>query len=201
MSPAAQRALAVGCMVLTVVVGCRSITPPVTYYTLSPLVGEAPPLDGGSAPFHRIGIRSVQLPGIVNRIQMVRQRGAHRVEIASLHRWADYPDRLVQRLLDQNLSLLLPSAQVVTAPWPAGFQADATVDVQIIELIGTTSDTVRLTADWTVQRTGAAAAAHRRSFTESLSGAGYDDLAAAHSRVLGALSRAMADTLGDALMH
>ena len=90
---------------------------------------------------------------------------------------------------------------MVSAPWPAEFQVDVTVDVQITEMIGAAGDNVRLTADWTIHGPHGAAAAYRRSFAEPLPGSGYDDLAAAHSRVLGTFCRAIADTLGAAAVN
>ncbi|HSO19869.1 MAG TPA: PqiC family protein, partial [Desulfosarcina sp.] len=143
--------VATGLSMLALLSGCRSITPPVVYYTIHPIVGEIAAMDADGAPAVRIGIRSVELPGTVNRTQMVRLSGANRVLISSFNRWADYPDRLVQRVIDQNLSLLLPDAHVVSAPWPVGFQPDVIVSFQFIELIAAADQTMRLDVAWSVR--------------------------------------------------
>ena len=112
------------CLVTAVFSGCRSITPAVTYYTLS--AAEAPPAAvlTDDAVELTIGIHPVMLPGIVNRISMVRRADSHELDVSSLNRWADYPDRLVQQVLGSNLTLFMPRARVVNSPWPVGINPD-----------------------------------------------------------------------------
>jgi len=189
--------IAAGWMLLALISGCRSITPAVTYYTINPIVGGASIMDSDLVNATRVGIGPIELPGIVSRVQMVRQVDANRMEISAFNRWADYPDRLVQGVLEQNLILLLPGAQVMSSPWPVGFKPDVILSIQFIQFIGTTDKRVRLDVDWTVsfndQRSSTET--YRRTFIEPMSGAGFDDLAAAHSRVLATFCREVAPTL------
>lgn len=183
--------------------GCRSITPAVTYYTINPIAGESSIMDLDRKHVTRVGIRPITLPGVISRVQMVRQVGPSRMEISAFNRWVDYPDRLVQGVLEENLTFLLPDAQVVGAPWPVGFQPDMILSIQFIRLIGTVDKKVRLDVDWTVSTNDQAplAEAYRRTFIEPMSGAGFDDLAAAHSRVLEAFCREVAGTLVPSTVH
>ncbi len=185
-----------GILMLTVFPGCQSLTPPITYYTLSPIKETA---DENVAANHQalvIGIRPVQLPGTIDRTQMVIRSGPHRLVFSSLNRWADYPYQLVQQTIEENLQTLMPSARLVSAPWPIGLKPDITVTVKFHELIGTDADTVLLSAIWTITAADPGRTdSYRLNLTEPMVGNGYDELAAAHSRVLAAFCRKMADSL------
>ena len=189
--------IAAGWTLLALFSGCRSITPAVTYYTIPPIAGEASIMDSDLVNATRVGIRPVELPGIVSRVQMVRQVDANRMEISAFNRWADHPDRLIQGVLEQNLTLLLPDAQVISSPWPVGFQPDVILSIQFIQFIGTADKKVRLDVDWTVSFNDqkSSTETYRRTFIEPMSGAGFDDLAAAHGRVMGTFCREVAGTL------
>jgi uncharacterized lipoprotein YmbA len=178
--------------------GCRSLTPPVAYYFMSPM--GAVPVEmadtDGSRTF-TVGIRTVELPGYVNRLQMVQRTGANEIKIASYHRWADFPDRMVPRVLGENLQLLMADAQVYSPPWPLGVKPDVAVDIAFLELIGTTDKKLLLSAVWTINRqeNPPAQQSHRSVITEPITGKGFDELAAAHSRVLAVFSQAVAESL------
>ncbi len=190
--------LAIGVASIMGPAGCRSITAPVDYYTLRPLdPGAASVTIDDNRPAITIGIQPVTLPGYLNRTEMVRLSGAHRVEIASLQRWADYLDRLVQETLAENLQLLMPRDRVVLAPWPAGVRPDVTVAYQFQDLIGASDETLRLRVVWTLARRGGdpPAQSHRMALTEPMDGSGFDQLATAHSRALEALGRQTAASL------
>lgn len=188
-------AAVLSCVLMTVVSGCRSLTPAVTYYTL----GSPPSIQPASNRTRAltIGIRSVELPGYMERTQMVIRTGPHQLEVSSLHRWADYPDRMVQQALNENLQMLLPSARVVGSPSPMGLEADIVLSFHFLELIGTADKRMLLSVRWTIVGEGipSSVQSHRTTLSETLSGPGFDDLAAAHERVLERLSREVAETL------
>lgn len=189
--------VALSCALITAFSGCRSFTPPVSYYTLSSISGQASEADASGNLDITIGIRPVELPGYIDRTQMVIRTKPHQLEISSLHRWADYPDRLVQQILGENLQALMPHARVVNVPWPVGLKPDVTVSFHFLELIGTADKKMLLGAVWTIA--GAAPQSvvqtHRMTLAEPMSGKGFDDLAAAHSQVLEALCREVAKGL------
>jgi uncharacterized lipoprotein YmbA len=172
------------------------MTPPVTFYTLRSI----PPTSqsaGGGAFVATIGIHPLELPGYVNRTYMTTRSSQHQLEMSSLHRWAEYPDRMVQRVLGDNLRVLLPRARVVDPPWPVGLHADFSLAVQFRELIKTPENDVLLSASWTITDMAEPSAmqSHRIVLAEPVEGSGYDDLAAAHSRALEELCRSIASTL------
>jgi uncharacterized lipoprotein YmbA len=184
---------------MTVVSGCRSLTPAVTYYTL----GSPPSIQPSAATASNrtraltIRIRPVELPGYMERTQMVIRTGPHQLEVSSLHRWADYPDRMVQQALNENLQMLLPSALVVGSPSPMGLEADIVLSFYFLELIGTADRRMLLSVRWTIAGEGipSSVQSHRTTVSETLSGPGFGDLAAGHGRVLARLSREVAEVL------
>jgi uncharacterized lipoprotein YmbA len=189
------------CVLMTVVSGCRSLTPAVTYYTLGSPPSEQPSAVTDSSRIRAltIGIRPVELPGYMERSQMVIRSGPHQLDASSLHRWADYPDRMVQQAINENLQTLLPSALVVSSPSPMGLKADIVLSFYFLELIGTADGRMLLSVRWTITIAGeeipSSVQSHRTTVSEALSGPGFDELAAAHGRVLERLSREVAGAL------
>ena len=194
--------LAFSCSLIIVFPGCRSLTPSVSYYILNPLADTSmPPVGADGNRFKTVGVNPIELPGYLNRVQMVKRTGPNRLEVSSHHRWADFPDRMIQRVIGDNLQMLMADARVYSAPWPAGLKPDLTVDVTILELIGTTDKKMLLSAVWTITGNGDPSPFHLTTLSETTTGAGFDDLAAAHSRVLDALCRQIADTLSGFPVH
>jgi uncharacterized lipoprotein YmbA len=185
------------CLVITVFPGCRSLTPPVTYYTLSSIPMAAVGADTDGTVAFTLGILPLELPGAINRAQMVKRTDTHQLAISSLHRWADFPDRLVQQAIGENLQVLLPEARVVNSPWPAGLKPDVTVAFQFFELIGTTDSKMSLNAQWTFVDSDQPpmVQVYRKDSVEPMPGSDFEDLAAAHSIALEVLCRDVAKSL------
>ena len=199
MKPTGLR-LFVAALLVAGIVGGRSVTPPVNYYILRPLdaaATNAPAPDVSSGV--TVAVHPVALPDSINRIQMVRRSGSNQLEIAAFHRWADYPDRLVQQVVEDNLQALAPHVRVVPHPWPAGLKPDVTVHLQFRELVGTTDKKMLLSAAWSVVAADNPAAGQfrRTTLSQPIGGSGFDDLAAAHSRLLAALCREVAPLLSN----
>jgi uncharacterized lipoprotein YmbA len=185
-------------LLMSVVFGCRSVTPSVNHYVLNSLaVGESLSETMDDPQSRIVAVGPIQLPNVVNRTQMVMLNGSSELQISEFHRWADYPDRLVQQVLEDNLQALLTDARVVGHPLPAGLKPNVTVTVRFGELIGTADKKMRLRATWTVRNEGDPVTERfwRTRISEPIDGAGFKALAAAHSRVLEMLCREIAKAL------
>lgn len=186
------------CVLIAFFSGCRSMTPAVNYYFLTPLsAGPFASVNSDGIRDMRVGILPIELPGYINRAQMVKRIGVNRMAVSSLNRWADYPDRMIQRVIGENLQLLLAEARIYSAPWPVGLQPDIVVDFSFFELIGTDDKKIRLSVVWTIRAKDdpAAVLSRRTSLSEKMPGSGFEDLAAAHSQVLTTLCRDVAHAL------
>jgi uncharacterized lipoprotein YmbA len=178
--------------------GCRMASPPVSYYILEPIRQEQTVASAkAEQTVVAVGIRHIELPGYLNRLAIVRRSGERQVEIESLHRWADYLDRMVQQTIRANLQVLMPHASVIITPWPVGLKPDVILDYQFLELIGGPDQTMRMKVEWTVydQSRPAPPKTHRLNLTESMKGTRFDALAAAHSAVLESLCRKTIESL------
>ena len=190
--------LIIGALVACGCSGCRSVTPPVNYYVIT-AVATAPPViametDGR---LMSVGLRTVELPGYAKRLHLVKRSGSNRLAIADYHRWADHPDRMVQRVIGENLQILMPAASVYSAPWPAGLKPDRVVDISLLELIGTNDTSMLLNAVWTVSdgRNPSLVRSHRTTLSHPMTGSAFADLASAHDQVLALLSQEVAASL------
>ena len=183
-------------MSMVAIFSCRSMTPPVTYYTLDPIVAPS----AGTVEFSNqaivVGLLPIGLPGMIDRTQMALRSRPHQLAFSSLHRWAAYPNQLIQQTMGENLQVLMPDMRVVSAPWPMGLKPDVAVSVKFFELIGTPDQHVSLSAIWTIAASKPSRSeSFRITLTEPMIESGYDELAAAHSRVLAVFCRKMADSL------
>jgi uncharacterized protein len=176
---------------------CRSFTPPVRYYTISSITLPAAGAGVIGKRAVTIGILPVELPGYIDRTQMVRRDGPNRLDVSSLHRWAGYPDKLVQQVIEDDLQALMPHARIVNVPSAAGLKPDVTVAFRFLELIGTVDRKMLLSAVWDIGERNAPAAlqSHRIRIVQPIKNASFSALAAAHSRVLATLCRRVAESL------
>src|SRR5919109_1073251 len=108
-------ALSVGTSLL--IGGCAS--QPSRFYLLSaPPSAEPVPLGTSGGQGATIGVGPVTLPRYLDRPQIVTQTSPYELKLAEFDRWAEALDINFSRVLAENLSLLLPTARVVLAPWP-----------------------------------------------------------------------------------
>jgi len=178
---------------LAATLGCLgSPSAPVVYHTLQPLQLE------GAAPARSalaVEVMPVRLPGLLQRPQMVVAQGSG-LGLTEAQRWGNPLDQDMQRVLVQDLELLLGSDAVV--PYPYGDRVKAAYKVEV-EVLGCDAQSGPLTLEavWMLARPGVAQAilVHRTVLREALSGPGGDALAAAHSRIMAPLAREIATEL------
>jgi uncharacterized protein len=174
---------------------CTSSADPTRFYVLGPVDAPAKPRPSADARDLRVGIRGVELPRYLERSQIVTRASANRLELAEYHQWGAPLRLAIPTILAENVARLLPSEQVQVFPWGRSFTPDAQVLVEITRLEGALNADSVLAARWRiVGRSGTEARAGTSQLTES-SGKDYESLVAAQSRLLGALSRDIAEAL------
>jgi len=183
-------------VVLVGLTGCAGATDPTRFYVLAPMgASSATSRPSASAGDLRVGVRAVELPRYLERSQIVTRASANRLELAEFHQWGAPLRIAVPAVLAENLARLLPSDQVQVFPWGRSFTPDAQVLVEITQLEGALNADTTLTARWRILgRAGAEVRAGTSRLSEP-SGRDYESLVAAHSRLLGALSRDIAEAL------
>jgi uncharacterized lipoprotein YmbA len=184
-----RTSLVVLCIVL--LAACRS-SPPTQFFTLSVVSGNGGSL--ASVPFP-VQVAAVHLPPGLDRRQLVRMTGEHRVQISDTERWSAALDEMVRNVLSQDLAARLPQARVILpdAPPPPD---TGTLVVTIAQFGPDATGDVRLSGSWALLTGGSNTPILERDFQLTAGpAASADAMAAAMSRALGQLASTIASTL------
>ena len=110
-------------------------------YLLEPVL--APELVEPIAKVTDLGLTVVRLPGYAND-QRIASRGQERLIVqAEKHRWAEEPEEAITRVLANRLRYIT-KANVVTEPWPRGYEPQARVEVSLDKLLREASGGVEM---------------------------------------------------------
>ncbi|WP_083500854.1 PqiC family protein [Legionella brunensis] len=98
-------------------------------YLLNPL----PPQKSAGHPYSylRIGIDEVNTPAHIEKPQLMIHCTPNRLELEEYHQWAEALDKNIARVIETNLSTLLPGAIVENAPWDSKFKPNYHLQVGI----------------------------------------------------------------------
>lgn len=194
-----QRMIWLVLLVAAVLAGCGR-SAPVRYYTLSPLPEAPQERAATSGPLQRIvTVGPVGLPAYVNRPQVVRRLSAHELDLLDFHHWAEPLADALERLLVENLAILLAGQGVDVVP-RQGSAGDAhyRLSLRLVSFDGNMGrGNVVLVGQWRITTiAGGKDLVSRRSRIEKkIRGATVADLVAAQSEALAELSRHMATAL------
>ncbi|KND59074.1 hypothetical protein BVER_02599 [Candidatus Burkholderia verschuerenii] len=168
-------------------------SPRPSFYTLSPDASlEAAP---NTTPL-RVTVGPVTVPELVDKPQIVTRREPNEVNINEFARWGEPLKENIARTLAADLSRLLGSDNVSVYPQGADVKPyQVRVDVMRFESVP--GDSVTLDALWTVRSADGASRFDGHTVAhETAEGAGFDAIAAAHSRALAQMSRQIAGAIG-----
>jgi len=187
-------AVAACVMALVVSAGCGSS--PTRFYALSALSQGTGRAGGIARSGPALGIGPVSVPERLNRPEIVTWVNDNMLHLAEFDLWAAPLQDSVTRVLAENLSVLLPTERVAIFPWPSDTPVEYEVRVEVARFEGTLGRDCSLIARWSVlRRADKQTRAGRSRYTES-AGDNYTTLVAAQSRLVAALSRDIATTLG-----
>jgi len=171
---------------------------PTRFYILTPLEDAAREAHGtSSSPLVTIGIGPVTFPAYLDRQQIVTRVNDNELHLAGLDEWAEPLKENFTRVLVENLGYLLPADSFTIFPFRGPETINWQVAVEVIRLDGDLGGEALLLARWTIYEKGdnTLLLTKKSRFSQPASGPGYDALAAAYSRIVGALSREMANTI------
>lgn len=200
MSPRRLLAAASGLACGLAVAGCGS-SPPTRFYTLDP----APPATTPApvlAAIPPVRVDAVHLPPVFDRVELVRETGAHTVTVDDFARWSAPVGETARRTLTQDLAARLPAGAVTfpDAPKPPDGRG-LVVDVLAL---GQSGGQATMDVSWTLTaggRTGRAPpvayTGRTLRLTAPSAGPGPDAVPADLSALLGAL----ADSIAADLVH
>jgi hypothetical protein len=138
----------------------------------------------------------VSIPAIVDLPQIVVSTGANSVTLDEFNRWASPLQSNISRVVAENLVALLGTPRVSQFQQSLNLDADYRVAIEVQSFDSAPGDAATLNAVWVVRRTkDGKAQTGRTTVREPTGTAGYDALAAAHSRALGRMSQEIADVI------
>lgn len=170
--------------------GCAS-GPPVEYYTLVPVSGAAVTAPTRS---HPVQIASVQLPGTLDRADLVRALSATHLEIDDAQQWAAPLGSMIARVLTQDLQARLGKAAAI----PASAQAPADTDrvsLNILAFAPAADGTLTFDGSWSYQNPDGPVTHHSLHLTAASTAGDPSSQAQAMSNILGRIADAIAATV------
>ena len=144
----------------------------------------------------KISVRTVNLPEHLERKRIVTYDERYRVNSAEFDRWAESLDQNITSALVENLSVLIPSDQVIAYPWSIAHDFDYTVRVRVITFGSDPSGKVVLSTLWEIYDAADALVKRRKARYSALPQS--EDVVAlvgAMSQVIEKLSRDIASAL------
>jgi len=160
--------ISVACVFVLSFLGCGTSQP--SHFYLLRALSPTSDLSGTKQSSLSIGLGPVTFPEYLNRPQIVTKAGAHEVELAEFHKWAEPLKENVVNVLQENLLALLSTDRIVRHPWKRRWT-----------LVGEEGES-RL-----IEKTS--------HFTEPVVGLDYEDFVQAMSRTLDSLSKEIADAI------
>src|SRR5512139_82466 len=114
------------CLATAALAGCAAGQPS-KFYTLNPVVAPA-----GAALTCSVSVGPVTIPAVVDRPQMVFRTGPNQVTINEFNRWAAPLQVDIARVVAENLSAMLGTANVVLFPHTASSLANYRVLIDVL---------------------------------------------------------------------
>lgn len=186
------------CLMAFFFIGCRSTTPTVTFYNMTPLDKlEIDNPEQTAMENMKIGIGPVQFPTFLDRPQIVTRSGASSFNLSEFHRWGGQLDQDFLRVMSEDLSILLSTNRVDIYPWGDQDDPDYKISFVVHQFDGQLNDSVLLNVTWTIRGQDSTTALHakRSIIQQPVSGKGYDAFVSGHSQALAELSREIAEVV------
>ena len=182
------------CALAVLVSACS--TQPSRLYTLSRAPAASAAAAAAPLPNITVVVGPVSIPGIVDQPQFVVSTGANSVSIDEFNRWASPLQGNISRVVAENLAMLLGTQRVSQFQQSLNLDADFRVAIEVQSFDSAPGDAATLNAVWVVRRTkDGKAQPGRTNVREPTGSAGYEALAAAHSRALAKMSQEIADVV------
>lgn len=144
-----------------------------------------------------VKVGPVSIPDTLDQSPIVTRSGPNMLIADEFNRWSGDFQSDIQRIIGENISILLPTNQVNLSQEIVLLPIDFQVIVNVREFDGRLGGVVTLNADWTVARKGKekSVMAKKSVLQEKTEGADYQAYVATQSRLLAKLSREIADEI------
>ncbi len=182
----------VSALLLSTLTGC-STSPATRLYIIEPMSASARSQVDENLT---VAVGPVKLPAHLNRKEIVTHDQRYRVNSAEFDRWAEPLDHNITNALAENLSVLIPSDQVLAYPWNSAHNFDFIVRVRVTTFGTNPNGEVVLSASWTIyDADNAPIELTKKRYAEPRRGDDMIALVAAMSQTIEHLSRDIATAL------
>lgn len=179
---------------ITFVLSACGTSPKAKFYILNPIDRNVATSPG----VHKVAVKvgPVSIPDTLDQSRIVTRSGSNKLVLNEFNRWGGDIQDDFQRILGENIAILLPTDQVILYHDLTLMPVDFQVVVNVREFDGELGGMVTLNADWSVvhhpgkEKT---VTARKSILKESTDGADYEAYVAAQSRLLAKLSTEIAD--------
>jgi len=182
-------------IIISLLLGCSSTSPPPRYYTLNSLSFPKP----AETPTPRIdtlivGIGPVEIPDYLDKPQIVTRTAGNELLFSEFDLWGGSLQKDVTRVLIENISSLFVSEPVTIVVWKAYVPGFFRVPVYLVRFDATPGGAVFLNAKWgIIAKDGKTVEAIRESsIIKPVKGKGYNDTVNAMSDALADFSKEIA---------
>jgi uncharacterized lipoprotein YmbA len=168
------------------IAGCGS-SPKAKFYIMNPLERD---LSSNSKQIV-IKLGPVTIPEILLRPQIVTRSNANMLLLNEFNRWGGDFQEDFQRIVGENLSILLATDHVTLSQDITPLQPDYQVTINVRQFDGMLGGSVTLNADWTIAspKQRKTLIAKKSVLQENTNGIDYQDYVATQSRLLVKLSQ------------
>jgi len=144
-----------------------------------------------------VKVGPVSIADTLDQPQIVTRTGSNMLVADEFHRWGGDFQSNIQRVIGENISILVPTNQVFLSQEIALLPIDFQVLVNVREFGGTLGGVVTLNADWTVAAKGKekSVISKKSVLQEATDSIDYQAYVAAQSRLLEKLSQKIADQI------
>jgi uncharacterized lipoprotein YmbA len=125
---------------------------PTRFYVLKTTEGLSAEL-GSLDPNINVGVGPIQIPGYVDRAQIITFDSGARITVADFDHWAEPVGDGVKRILSANLASIIGESKVF--PYPADFRPNEQsiqIAVEITDVFQDEEGTARLAVRWHIKR-------------------------------------------------
>ncbi len=144
--------IALTSLVLFGLSGCLSVSssPNAKFYMLEPMEKDQVSGEFNIPSGVIIGVGPAEIPEYLDRPQIVTKNRDGTLSIAQFDRWGESLDLGLVRLVDENLSLILPGVPLEMFPWNLNIDVRYQVIISVVKLESRLNKDLNLVVQWSL---------------------------------------------------
>ncbi len=121
----------IGLVVIGLMLSSCGRSPDSKFYVLNPIPSKQKKVK--TYTHLKIGINDINGPAYMKKPQLTIFHSAQQVKLEEYHRWVENLGQNAQNVIKSNLSLLLPGAAFVSAPWDVNYKPKYLLQIDFLQ--------------------------------------------------------------------